>query len=446
MWSKHNLMNIFAKEHNVLSFSYIDYNDSNINKQLCLCYNIHDSTDLSFCIPDLIIYDIPNMNIDYNNVSLKQFDNFKTQYINYGNNIMYSTPKACWFGNLYLYHSENAASRIQQLIKLTDQHTILISCNNIVQSNMDDFRYNILAADFTIEYMMSFKYFIYINTDIFSGILKWLLMSNRPVLLVESQIGEYYLNELIPYKHYIPVNHDLSNLIQQIELLNSDSSLCENIAKNAFEFINKEFNHSNILSRITNCNRHIHADVNYKSINQIYLTFDDGPQPVFTPDLLDILSEYNAKCTFFVLGTCVEQYPDVIKRMHLDGHTIGIHGWNHDAITTKDDSTLEREIAATANLIYTITNKYPTLYRPPYGQINADNVRLLKTKLNLTIVMGDIDSGDYSGTVNENQIINNVLSQVYSNSIIVFHDSSQITVNAITKLLSLIQQYDVAAM
>jgi len=142
----------------------------------------------------------------------------------------------------------------------------------------------------------------------------------------------------------------------------------------------------------------------------------------------------------------VEQYPDVIKRMHLDGHTIGIHGWNHDAITTKDDSTLEREIAATANLIYTITNKYTTSYRPPYGQINADNVRLLKTKLNLTIVMGDIDSGDYSGTVNENQIINNVLSQVYSNSIIVFHDSSQITVNAITKLLSLIQQYDVAAM
>ena len=62
------------------------------------------------------------------------------------------------------------------------------------------------------------------------------------------------------------------------------------------------------------------------------------------------------------------------------------------------------------------------------------------------ITVGDIDSGDYSGTVNENQIINNVLSQIYSNSIIVFHDSSQITVNSINKLLSLNQQYDVAAM
>ena len=54
---------------------------------------------------------------------------FKTQYINYGNNITHSTPKACWFGNLYLYHSENAASCIQQLFKLTDHHTNLISCN-----------------------------------------------------------------------------------------------------------------------------------------------------------------------------------------------------------------------------------------------------------------------------------------------------------------------------
>ena len=110
MWEKYNLLNIFTKEHNLLSLSCIDYNDSNINTQLCVCYNIHDSTDLSLCIPDLIIYDIPNMNIDYNNVSFKLFDNFKTQYINYGNNITHSTPKACWFGNLYLYHSENAAS------------------------------------------------------------------------------------------------------------------------------------------------------------------------------------------------------------------------------------------------------------------------------------------------------------------------------------------------
>ena len=60
--------------------------------------------------------------------------------------------------------------------------------------------------------------------------------------------------------------------------------------------------------------------------------------------------------------------------------------------------------------------------------------------------MGDIDSGDYSETVSENQIINNVLSQICSNSIIVFHDSSQITVNAITKLLSLNQHYDIAAL
>ena len=68
-------------------------------------------------------------------------------------------------------------------------------------------------------------------------------MSKRPVLLVESCIGEYYMNQLIPYKHYIPVKPDLSNLIQQIEFLNSDKTLSDYIADTAFEFMNKEFNY-----------------------------------------------------------------------------------------------------------------------------------------------------------------------------------------------------------
>ena len=293
---------------------------------------------------------------------------------------------------------------------------------------------------------MSFKYFIYINTDIFSGILKWILMSKRPVLLVESCIGEYYTNKLIPYKHYIPIKRDLSNLIQQIELLNSDKTLCDYIAETSFEFMNKEFNYNNILFRISNYNHCIQADPEHQNINQIHLTFDDGPDHIFTPILLDVLTKYNAKCSFFVLGTKVKQYPDIIKRMHMDGHTVGIHGWNHDAITNKPDSILESEIKETANLIYMITNKYPTLYRPPYGQINAKNVLLLEQTLNLRIVMGDIDSGDASYIRDETQIINTVLSQVYNNSIVVFHDSSQLTVNAISKLLSINEHYCIAAL
>jgi peptidoglycan/xylan/chitin deacetylase (PgdA/CDA1 family) len=454
MWEKYNLLNTFVKEHNIPLFSYIEYNGSNTKKQACYCYNINDPTDLSYCIPDLIIYNIPNMNIKYIDLSFNQFDYFKIQYINYCNKIQYSATQACWFGNLYLYNSEHSSTCVQTLFNLTDLHPNLINCNNIVQCNNDYFRhktlashrYNILAAHFTIEYMMSFKYFIYINTDIFSGILKWILMSKRPVLLVESCIGEYYTNELIPYKHYIPIKRDLSNLIQQIELLNSDKTLCDYIAETSFEFMNKEFNYNNILFKISNYNNCIQTDPEYQNINQIHLTFDDGPDHVFTPILLDVLTKYNAKCSFFVLGTKVKQYPDIIKRMHMDGHTVGIHGWNHDAIINKPDSMLEYEIKETANLIYMITNKYPTLYRPPYGQINAKNVLLLEQTLNLRIIMGDIDSGDASCIRDETQIINTVLSQVYNNSIVVFHDSSQLTVNAIAKLLSINEHYCIAAL
>lgn len=452
MWEKYNLLNTFVKEHNIPLFSYTEYNGRNIKKQACYCYNINDPTDLSYCIPDLIIYNIPNMNIKYNDLSFNQFDYFKIQYINYCNKIQDSTTQACWFGNLNFYHSAHSSICIQTLFNLTDRHPTLIKCNNIVQCNNDylrhktlaSHRYNTLSSNFTIEYMMSFKYFIYINTDIFTGILKWLLMSKRPVLLVESCIGEYYMNQLIPYKHYIPVKPDLSNLIQQIEFLNSDKTLSDYIADTAFEFMNKEFNYNNILFRISNCNHCIKTDPEYQF--KIYLSFDDGPHPVVTPILLDILTEYNAKCSFFVLGTNVKQYPDIIKRMHMEGHTIGIHGWNHDAITNKPDSMIEFEIKETADLIYMITNKYPTLYRPPYGQLTHQNILLLEKTLNLTIVMGNIDSGDCSQTREEAQIINAVLSQVYNNSIVVFHDSTQFTVNVISKLLSSNKHYCIAAL
>jgi peptidoglycan-N-acetylglucosamine deacetylase len=104
---------------------------------------------------------------------------------------------------------------------------------------------------------------------------------------------------------------------------------------------------------------------------EIALTFDDGPDPVYTPKLLDLLSKEGAKATFFVVGENAERYPEIIARIHDEGHIIGIHNYVHHTNWFMRPRTVKRQIHRTSDIIKRITGKRPMYYRPPWGIVNV---------------------------------------------------------------------------
>jgi peptidoglycan-N-acetylglucosamine deacetylase len=100
------------------------------------------------------------------------------------------------------------------------------------------------------------------------------------------------------------------------------------------------------------------------------LTFDDGPDPLYTGKLLDILSKYGVKATFFVVGSKAAKYPELLKRMKREGHTIGVHHYAHVSSWLLTPYQLKKQLEQSSSVIEAITNTKPVLYRPPWGHFN----------------------------------------------------------------------------
>lgn len=150
----------------------------------------------------------------------------------------------------------------------------------------------------------------------------------------------------------------------------------------------------------------------------IFLTFDDGPIPIVTPFVLNILREHNAKATFFCIGDNVNKHPDIYEQVKNDGHAIGNHTYNHlNGWGTADKVYLENTLK-NDNLLHT------NLFRPPYGRIKRSQVSLLKKERpEMQFIMWDVLSGDFDIKLEPEKCLQNVLKYTRPGSIIVFHDS-----------------------
>ena len=150
----------------------------------------------------------------------------------------------------------------------------------------------------------------------------------------------------------------------------------------------------------------------------IYLTFDDGPIPIVTPFVLNILQQYNAKATFFCIGDNVSKHPDIFSQVKNAGHAIGNHTYNHlKGWKTADNIYLENTLKADKQL-------KSDLFRPPYGRIKRSQIKLLKSvKPDIKIIMWDVLSGDFDINLSPEKCLQNVLKHTGSGSIVVFHDS-----------------------
>ncbi len=101
------------------------------------------------------------------------------------------------------------------------------------------------------------------------------------------------------------------------------------------------------------------------------LTFDDGPHPFYTPRVLDLLKKYDVKATFFVVAEKAVKHHELIKRMHQEGHTVGIHHYNHTNSWFLTPLATKREIHESAKIIRNLIGVRPSFYRPPYGRFNV---------------------------------------------------------------------------
>jgi peptidoglycan/xylan/chitin deacetylase (PgdA/CDA1 family) len=150
----------------------------------------------------------------------------------------------------------------------------------------------------------------------------------------------------------------------------------------------------------------------------IYLTFDDGPIPIVTPFVLNILKEYNAKATFFCIGDNVRKHPDVFEQVKNEGHAIGNHSYNHLKGWKTDDETYINNCMLADQLLDT------KLFRPPYGRIKRSQAKLLKqAKPGLEIIMWSVLSGDFDKDLSPDKCLDNVLKNTRSGDIVLFHDS-----------------------
>lgn len=163
---------------------------------------------------------------------------------------------------------------------------------------------------------------------------------------------------------------------------------------------------------------------------ELYLTFDDGPHPVITPKVLNILDAYGAKATFFCVGENVMKYKETYQEILNHEHQTGNHTYHH---LTGWNTPTEKYITDVKKCAKEVTSP---LFRPPYGKIKFKQLKLLG-KEGYQIVMWSVLTGDYQFTNHKEKLLNTAIKKTKPGSIIVFHDSEK----AADNLLFLLPKY-----
>ncbi len=163
----------------------------------------------------------------------------------------------------------------------------------------------------------------------------------------------------------------------------------------------------------------------------VYLSFDDGPRPIYTSQILTALRQYGAKATFFMVGKSVKAHPSLVREVRARGHAIGNHTYTHPDLTKLTRTEITTELAKTDALL-----GWRRCLRPPYGALNA-NVRSVAAARGQRIVLWTLDPRDWSrpGTT---VIVNRVVKNVRSGSVVLFHDGGgnrRQTVEAVRQIL-----------
>lgn len=168
----------------------------------------------------------------------------------------------------------------------------------------------------------------------------------------------------------------------------------------------------------------VHVDGPY-----IAMTFDDGPHGTLTPKLLDMLAARHMKVTFFVVGECAAEFPDILRRAAREGHEIANHSWSHPNLGKMSDESVRSQMQRTDDAIRTAIGARPTLMRPPYGSITARQKHWIHEQFGYRIIIWDVDPLDWKRP-GAATIHNRIVRETHPGSIILSHDIHAQTIEA----------------
>jgi peptidoglycan/xylan/chitin deacetylase (PgdA/CDA1 family) len=171
-----------------------------------------------------------------------------------------------------------------------------------------------------------------------------------------------------------------------------------------------------------------------RSDRSICLTFDDGPDPRYTPDLLDLLAEYRVKATFFLLGRQILQNPELARRIINDGHAVGHHTFSHTDFRAISNLELRCEIAGTEQLLKPLMSEMVHLIRPPRGKVTLWGL-WTTWRLGLTTVLWNKDPKDYTADSVEHLQQKIFDCRIEPGDIFLFHDSNARTIAVLPELI-----------
>lgn len=173
--------------------------------------------------------------------------------------------------------------------------------------------------------------------------------------------------------------------------------------------------------------------------NDVALTFDDGPDGVYTEKILEVLKSEGVKATFFMLGESAVKHLDVVKKVHEEGHSIGLHSYTHPNMYKLSYDAILKEIEDNQEILAKAIGYRPNIIRPPYGIITDDFLKIAAKK-DLTIYTWSNDSFDWKKNNGTETIIANVTKKLKPGAIILMHDKSKNVCNSYLSLRKLIRR------
>ncbi len=172
----------------------------------------------------------------------------------------------------------------------------------------------------------------------------------------------------------------------------------------------------------------------YKKTDSIYLTFDDGPHLDYTHKILRILREYDIKATFFMVGKYIEKYPDILKKVFDEGHSIGMHSYDHKLITKMNFKEFKVDVKKVNRLIWDTIGINVKIYRPPEVKFKLQNI-LWSRLLGIKLVCGSWNSDDWKSTSSKEILTIFNDSNIVTGEILLFHDTYEHTVDAFKTII-----------
>lgn len=181
---------------------------------------------------------------------------------------------------------------------------------------------------------------------------------------------------------------------------------------------------------------YLHSPSNEK---RIALTFDDGPDGKYTPEILDVLKEYNVKATFFLLGQNMEHNPEMTRRIVDEGHAVGNHSYSHpDFRYLKVEDAHQKQVIKTQQVFEDILGFRPAFFRPPYGAVTDEQIRVLCEES--MIINWSIETFDWSDTQNSpEKILNRIKRYHHGGAVILMHSAGGDRSNTIAVLPQIIE-------